>query len=140
MDPAYLLAHIVLGQCYEQRGDYAQAIAELQKAVALSPDSPPVVAALAHTYAVAGRRAEAVTMLDRLKVQSLHRYVSPFYLAFVYAGLDDRQQALAWLRKAYDDRSNNMIFLNVVPQFGSLRTEAGFQDLLRRIGLSADPK
>lgn len=120
--------------------DYAQAIAELQKAVALSPDSPPVVAALAHTYAVAGRRAEAVTMLDRLKVQSLHRYVSPFYLAFVYAGLDDRQQALAWLRKAYDDRSNNMIFLNVVPQFGSLRTEAGFQDLLRRIGLSADPK
>ncbi len=135
MDPTYLLAHIVLGQCYEQKGRYSDAIGELQKASALAPNSPPVLAALGHVYAVSGKRAEALHLLAELKSQSAHRYVSPFYLAFIYAGLDDHEQALAWLNKSYDDRSNNTIFLNEVPQFDNLRSEPQFQNLSRRIGL-----
>jgi TolB-like protein/DNA-binding winged helix-turn-helix (wHTH) protein/Tfp pilus assembly protein PilF len=135
MDPTYLLAHIVLGQCYEQEGKYSEAITELQKAASLSPDSPPVLAALGHAYAAAGKRAEALQMLDKLKSLSARRYVSPFYLALLYIGLGDREQAVAWLDRGYDDRSNNMIFLNVVPQFDSLRSERRFQDLRHRIGL-----
>jgi TolB-like protein/DNA-binding winged helix-turn-helix (wHTH) protein/Tfp pilus assembly protein PilF len=135
MDPSYLLAHIVLGQCYEQEEKYSEAITELQKAASMSPDSPPVLAALGHAYAVAGKRAEALQMLDQLKSLSARRYVSPFYLALLYIGLDDREQTIAWLDRGYDDRSNNMIFLKVVPQFDSLRSEPRFQDLRHRIGL-----
>jgi TolB-like protein/DNA-binding winged helix-turn-helix (wHTH) protein/Tfp pilus assembly protein PilF len=135
MDPTYLLAHIVLGQCYEQEGKYSEAITELQKAASLSPDSPPVLAALGHAYAAAGKRAEALQMLDKLKSVSGRRYVSPFYVAFLYIGLGDREQAVEWLDRGYDDRSNNMIFLNVVPQFDSLRSEPRFQNLRHRIGL-----
>ena len=135
MDPTYLLAHIVLGQCYEQQGRYPEAIIELQKAASLSPDSPPVLAALGHAYAAAGKRAEAQQMLVQLKSLSARRYVSPFYLAFLYIGLGDREQAIAWLDRGYDDLSNNMIFLNVVPQFDSLRSDPRFQDLRHRIGL-----
>ena len=135
MDPTYLLAHIVLAQSYEQKGQYPEAIAELQKAAAISPDSPPVVAALGHVYAVAGERTEALRMLDELKARSLHQYVSPFYIALLYTGMGDRGQAIQWLGKAYDDRSNNMIFLNVNPQFDSLRSEPGFQKLLHRMSL-----
>jgi TolB-like protein/DNA-binding winged helix-turn-helix (wHTH) protein/Tfp pilus assembly protein PilF len=135
MDPTYLLAHIVLGQCYEQEGKYSEAITELQKAASLSPDSPPVLAALGHAYAAAGKRAEALQMLDKLKSVSGRRYVSPFYVAFLYIGLGDREQAVAWLDRGYDDRSNNMIFLNVVPQFDTLRSEPRFQSLRHRIGL-----
>jgi TolB-like protein/Tfp pilus assembly protein PilF len=135
MDPTYLLAHIVLGQCYEQEGKYSEAITELQKAASLSPDSPPVLAALGHAYAAAGKRAEALQMLDKLKSLSARRYVSPFYQALLYIGLGDREQAVAWLDRGYDDRSNNMIFLNVVPQFDSLRSEPRFQNLRHRIGL-----
>src|ERR1035441_3334847 len=87
MDPTYLLAHIVLGQCYEQKGRYSDAINELQKASALAPHSPPVLAALGHVYAVSGKRVEALQLLAELKSQSAHRYVSPFYLAFIYIGL-----------------------------------------------------
>lgn len=140
MDPTYLLAHIILGQCYEQKGQYREAIAELQKAAAMSPDSPPVIAALGHAYAVSGKRAEALKSLDQLRSESPHRYVSPFYMALIYAGLGDREQAMKWLRGAYADRSNNMIFLNVVPQFQSLRSESGFQNLLQRIGLQTGGK
>ncbi|MDP9038345.1 MAG: winged helix-turn-helix domain-containing protein [Acidobacteriota bacterium] len=135
MDPAYLLAHVVLGQSYEQRGRYAQAIAELEKASTLAPESPPVVAALAHALAAAGRRAEAMQLLSNLKAQTARRYVSPFYMAYVYAGLDDRQQTLAWLEKSYEDRSNNTIFLNQVPQFDAMRSDPRFQTLRRKIGL-----
>ena len=135
MDPTYLLAHIVLGQCYEQKGQYDRAIAELQKAASLSPDNPPVIAALGHAYAVAGKRPEALKLLAELRTQSSGRYVSPYYIALLYTGLGDRAQAIAWLGSAYDDRSNNMIFLQVEPQFDSLRSEPGFQNLVRRIGL-----
>ena len=135
MDPTYLVAHIVLGQCYEQKGRYSDAISELQKAAALAPSSPPVLAALGHVYAVSGNRAEAIQLLAELKSQSAHRYVSPFYVAFIYAGLDDREQALAWLNKSYEDRSNNTVFLNVVPQFDNLRSDPRFQNLKHRIGI-----
>lgn len=135
MDPSYLLAHIVLGQCYEQEGKYAQAITELQKAALISPDSAPVMAALGHAYAVAGRRAEAVRILQQLKAQASQRYVSPFYIALLYAGLGDHADAMDSLDKGYEDRSNNMIFLDVVPQFTGLRNEPRFQQLRHRIGL-----
>jgi len=137
MDPTYLLAHIILGQAYEQKGLYAKAIVEFQKAASLSPDSPPAVAALAHAYAISGRRPEALKLLAELKAQSPHRYVSPYYLALVYTGLGDRSQALASLQAAYNDRSNNMIFLAVAPEFDSLRQEPQFQSLLHTIGLGA---
>jgi TolB-like protein/DNA-binding winged helix-turn-helix (wHTH) protein/Tfp pilus assembly protein PilF len=135
MDPTYLLAHIVLGQCYEQKGRYVDAISELQKASALAPNSPPVLAALGHVYAVSGKRVEALQLLAELKSQSAHRYVSPFYVALIYAGLDDHEQAMIWLNKSYEDRSNNTVFLNEVPQFDNLRSEPEFQNLRHRIGL-----
>lgn len=135
MDSTYLLAHIVLGQCYEQTGRYPDAISELRKASALAPDSPPVLAALGHVYAVSGNRVGAMQLLADLKSQSAHRYVSPFYIAFIYAGLDDHEQALAWLKKSYQDRSNNTVFLNVVPQFDNLRSDPRFQSLKHRIGI-----
>ena len=138
MDPTYLLAHIVLGQCYEQKGEFSQAIAEFQKAASLSPDNPPSVAALAHAYAVGGQRPEALKLLGELKAQSAHRYVSPFYMASIYTGLNDREQALRWLQAAYDDRSNNMIFLLVAPEFDSLRSDPQFRSLLHRIGLETN--
>ncbi len=135
MDPSYLLAHIVLGQCYEQEGKYAQAISELQKAALMSPDTAPVMAALGHAYAVAGKRAEALRILDQLKAQAAQRYVSPYYIALLYAGLGEHAEAMDSLNRGYEDRSNNMIFLNVVPQFDGLRNEPRFQELRHRIGL-----
>ena len=135
MDPAYLLAHIVLGQCYEQKGEFAKAIAEFQKAASLSPDSPPAVAALAHAYAISGRRPEALKLVGELKSQSSHRYVSPYFMALVYTALYDREQALTWLNAAQNDRSNNVIFLAVAPEFDSLRADVRFRDMLHGIGL-----
>ena len=67
--------------------------------------------------------------------QSERGYVSPFSIAVVYAGLGEKDRALAWLEKAYDVRANEMVYINIEPFFGNLRSDPRFQDLLRRIGI-----
>jgi hypothetical protein len=60
---------------------------------------------------------------------------SPDYIAIVYAGLDDRKQALDWLEQSYQRRTGQMPYLKVEPAFEKLRGESRFQDLVRRVGL-----
>jgi TolB-like protein/DNA-binding winged helix-turn-helix (wHTH) protein/Tfp pilus assembly protein PilF len=133
MDPSFVLPHIVLGQTYEQKGDYAKAIAELEKTAIMSHQSPPVIAALGHVYAVAGRAGEAHKTLEKLQSESTTGYVSPFYVALVYAGLKDESHTMEWLEKAYSDRSNSMVFLDVDPRFDNLRSNPKFQNLLQQM-------
>jgi TolB-like protein/DNA-binding winged helix-turn-helix (wHTH) protein/Tfp pilus assembly protein PilF len=135
MDPDFLLPHLVLGQAYEQKKAYDQAITELRRAAAISQNSPPVLAALARTYAVSGRTTEARNLLDQLMQQAKKQYVSPFYVAIVYAGLGQKDQALDWLEKAYSDHSNAIVFLKVDPQMDTLRASPRFHELQRKLRL-----
>ena len=135
MDPNFALPRMVLGQAYEQKGSTEQAIAELQSAARISHDSPPMLAALGHGYGIAGKRGEAEKILSRLLEQSKKEYVSPFYIGLVYAGLHEDEQALNWLEKAYQDRSNPIVFSKVDPQLDSLRAAPRFQALLRQLAL-----
>jgi TolB-like protein/Tfp pilus assembly protein PilF len=139
MDPTFALAHLVLGQAYEQKAEYPLAITELQTAVAGSHNSPPMVAALAHVYAISGRQSEARRLLERLKQRSKQQYVSPFYIALVCAGLGESDEAVQWLQRAYSDRSNPIIFLKVDPEVDSLRSNEGFQKLLNQLGYGSAP-
>ena len=135
LDPNFVLAHLVLGQTYEQKGEFEMAIAELKKAASISPDSPLMLGALGHAYAVAGDTADAEKLRDDLLRRSGRQYVSPFYIALIFTGLKQNEKALDWLDKAYQDRSNPLIFLKVDPELDPLRSSPRFQDLQRRIGL-----
>jgi len=135
MDPNFALPRMVLGQAYEQKGSWQQAIAELQRAASVSHDSPPMLGALGHVYAVAGKRAEAERILGQLMEKSRKRYVSPFYVAIIYTGLGENEKAMDWLEKAYLDRSNAVLFLKVDPELDSLRSNPRFQALLHRLAL-----
>jgi TolB-like protein/DNA-binding winged helix-turn-helix (wHTH) protein/Tfp pilus assembly protein PilF len=136
MDPTFALPRMVLGQTYEQMGSYDPAIAELQKAVVNSHNSPMVLAALGHAYAVANRKAEAEKILNQMTEQSKDKkYVSPFYFASVYAGLKRNEKALDYLEMAYQDRSNGLVFLKVDPQWDTLRSNPRFEALLKNLAL-----
>ena len=130
LDPFFAPGHYVLGQALVQKHDYNEGIAELQKAIELSPGSTAFIANLAYVYAVSGMRDKALRILTDLKSQSNQDAPE---IALVYVGLDQKDQAMAWLEKAYSERFNPGVLMR--PAFDPLLPDPRFQDLLHRIGL-----
>jgi TolB-like protein/DNA-binding winged helix-turn-helix (wHTH) protein/Tfp pilus assembly protein PilF len=135
LDPNFFSARVKLGWAYEQLGMHEQAIAEFQTVLNVSPDDPVLRAMLSRAYALSGRRDEAVKITDQLSEQSQRRYVSPYLVALVYAGLGESDPALDWLEKAYENRCGWLAWLKVDPKLDNLRSDPRFADLLQRVGL-----
>ena len=134
VDPNFFPARRYLGLAYEQKGMYPQAISQFEQGVRLSR-SPLMISLLGHAYAVSGRKAEAQRVLAELDQQK-QRYVSPYTIATIYAGLGKKDEAFKWLEKAFEDRDIWLMNLKVDPVLKSLRSEQQFAQLLRRIGLT----
>jgi DNA-binding winged helix-turn-helix (wHTH) protein/TolB-like protein/Tfp pilus assembly protein PilF len=140
LDPNSFPARRYLGLAYEQKGMYAQAIDEFQKGVKIS-GSPLMLALLGHAYAVSGKTKEARQVLSDLhdlsesREAESRRYVSPYTVAAIHAGLGDKDQAFKWLEQANEERDVWLMNLKVDPVFAKLRSDKRFQDLLTRAGL-----
>ena len=134
LDPFFAPAHFVLGQALTQKHNYNEGTGELQKAIELSPGSTAFTANLAYVYAVSGRRDEAVKILNALKNRSPQSSSNAPEIAMVYVGLNDKDQAMAWLEKAYAERFSPWVLMR--PCFDPLRTDPRFHNLLQRVGLS----
>src|SRR5690606_526427 len=119
----------------EQKGAYAKAIETFEKGMSNSERHPLLISSLGHAFALAGDRDKAQKALSELIEISGRRYVSPYLMAVVCAGLGDKEQTLMWLEKGYKDRSFLMIWLKVEPQFDPLRGDPRFDRLVQRIGL-----
>ena len=134
LDPSSFPARRYLGLAYEAKGMYAEAIAEFQTGVKLS-GSPLMLALLGHAYAASGKTAEAKQVLNDLQQLQDQRYVSPYTVAAIYAGLSDQDQAFKWLEKAVEERDIWLMNLKVDPVFAKLRSQRQFTDILARIRL-----
>ena len=108
--------------------------AELKKAIPLSGDSPDEPAELARAYALAGKRDEALKIVNALRQTSKHKHVARTVMAAIYGALGDKTQAFAFLDKAFNEREFILVMLNVEPMFDPLRADPRFDDLSRRIG------
>lgn len=126
------LIRLCLGEAYLKQRKFPEAIAEIQKA---GPFGVMQAATLGYAYAASGNRTKAEKVLDQLQALGTQKYVPPFTSALIYAGLGDKEQALAWLEKAYTERSVWMPSLKVDPKFDSLRSDSRFAELVRRVGL-----
>jgi eukaryotic-like serine/threonine-protein kinase len=133
MQPDFAGAHGGLGAAYAAKGQYAEAIAAFQKRISLDGETPLMLCALGNAYAKSGKRDEALTILNKLKTTKEH--VSPYDLAILYVGLDDKEAALESLDRAYQTHHFRMQYLKVDSALDALRSEARFQDLMRRLGL-----
>jgi tetratricopeptide (TPR) repeat protein len=135
LDPSLTIMRLFMAEAYEQMGRFQEALAEC-KQVSLTDKSPTTMAELARAYAMFGRRDEAQKILGELKEVSRQRYFPSYAVATIYTGLGDKERALEWLEKAYEERCGWMAFLRVDPALDSLRSEGRFKDLLRRVGLN----
>ncbi len=114
---------------------FDQAIAAFHNAIAYSNSVAVYVAALGHAYAVAGKPGEAVKVLRRLEEVSSQRYISAYDIALIHVGLGDKERAMQWLERAYQERSDGLVYLEVDPRLDRLRSDARFVNLVRRVGL-----
>ena len=127
--------HWFLGMALIANGQADEAITVLKKALAGSDRSPAIMGVLVRAYAHAGRRAEALRLLDELKRRQQKGYVPTAAFVNAYLGLGDNEQAFAWLEKAYKEQSNLLGLLKVHPYFDPLRDDPRFKDLVHRVGL-----
>src|SRR6185369_4914442 len=105
-----------------------------QRAIQLAGGSMKGVSAgLANALVVAGRTDEARAMLAELSRRREERYVSPWALASIHAGLGEGDEALHWLERAFDERDSSLVWLKVHPRFDQLRGEPRFEALLARL-------
>ena len=129
LDPNAFPALRYRGLAYEQKGMYREAIGDFQKGVTLS-GSPLMLALLGHAYAASGQRAAAHNVLNELRDLQGRRYVSPYTIAAIHAGLGEKDQAFKWLDKAEEGRDIWLMNLKVDPVFKALRSDPRFPDLL----------
>ncbi|HEY0376216.1 MAG TPA: protein kinase [Pyrinomonadaceae bacterium] len=142
-DPKYADTHWSFGLAYEQKKMYDEAVSAYQRAISLSKTAefpegkPEMIAALGHAYAVAGRRDEAVRILEQLQeLVGRQSYVSPYSIALIHAALGDKEQAFEWLERAYRERDESFIHLKVDPRLDHLRADPRLTEMLRLIKLA----
>jgi TolB-like protein/DNA-binding winged helix-turn-helix (wHTH) protein/Flp pilus assembly protein TadD len=128
----------LLPAVYEEKGMYSQAIAQFKKSIPLMAPGESILskAGLGHVYGVTGKKSDARTMLDELTRLSAQEYVPGTSIALIYAGLGEKDQAFAWLDKAYEQRAFQLQWIQLDPRWDNLRSDPRFQDLLRRINLT----
>jgi tetratricopeptide (TPR) repeat protein len=137
MDPNFFPGYFYLGMAYQLKGQFAEAASALQQARALSNNSTLMMACLGGVFAGWGREREARNILRELEEMGRRKYVSQVFVAAILAGLGEKDQAFTCLEKAYADRCTWLVrCLMADGRLDSLRGEAHFQDLVRRIGIS----
>ena len=133
VDPNFFPARRYMGLAYEQKNMYPEAIDQFEKGVKLSK-SPLMLSLLGHAYAASGRKADAQKILADLDQQK-ERYVSPYTIATIYAGLGDKDQTFKWLEKAFEERDIWLMNMRVDPVLKPIRSDSRFTVLVHRIGI-----
>jgi serine/threonine-protein kinase len=136
LDPHFAMARATLGWAYLYNGVPEQGQAELEKAVALAPDSTMFLAQLGQFLARVGKTEQAREILRRLQQLSRERYVSPYHLAYVHAGLGEDEQAMDWLERAYAEGAGGIWGIKGSFLFARLRSHPRFQALLKKMNLA----
>jgi serine/threonine-protein kinase len=137
MSPQYYLAHAWMGNVYTLAGQFDEALKCYARAREADADSKFIDSLEAMTLAVAGRRAEAVALLDRITRRAANDYISPVSIAYVCTALGDKDRAFENLDRAIHDRDPNLLGLKSNPIFDSLRGDERYRAILRKMQLGA---
>ncbi len=137
LDLNYPITYWILGLVLRKTGCCELAVIEGEKGVKLSGGSPLMRAALAQTCAEAGRKQEALQILEELEELARQKYVAPYFLAGIHIGLGEYDRAIEYLEKSFEEHSHWLIYLHIDPSMDGLRDDPRFQDMLSRVGLPA---
>ena len=132
-DPNFIYSAYQLAQCYQFKGMYKEARDELARIQKID-NWYWIPVEIACVDALTGKRSEAEKAIVELKERSTREYIDESVIAYIYVALGDKDQAFAWLEKAYESRAGNLPWIIVEPKYDPLRSDPRFAQLLRRMG------
>ena len=133
MDPNRANAHWNLARIYEEKGMYAEAVAEHLTEFSLNGENAQTMAALEGAFKSGGIQGFWRKRLEQLT--SKEGYVEPLVLVDFYCNLGDKDHAFWWLEKAYQDRSPFLVGLRSSSRVDVLRSDPRYDNLVRRVGI-----
>ena len=136
LEPNFWMPHLFAASAYIEKGMYAEAVAESGKEYELSGrnEIPFGIYGLAKS----GKRDEARDALEELLKLSATKHVPPYNIALIYNALDEREKAIEWLEKGFQQRDPKMTFLKVEPKWNNLRSDTRFVDLMKRMNFESN--
>jgi TolB-like protein len=133
LDPNFELASVWLAQAYEQKGMYQEALVVLNKARPVAESC--FIAEVGCSEAGLGHRAEAEKSIKELEERMTREYIDETLIVYIFIALGDKDQAFAWMEKAYQSRAGNLPWMIMEPKFDPLRSDPRFAEFVRRMGL-----
>lgn len=133
LDDDLWIVNLMSGKAFEQAGQNDRALEHLSKALSFS-NNTEALSLRGYILAKIGKRAAAAEIADYLSELSQTRFVPPYNIALVYAGLRDSAMVQKWLYRAYEVRDVHLIFLPVDPKWNDFKNTAPFRDIVRRCG------
>jgi DNA-binding winged helix-turn-helix (wHTH) protein/TolB-like protein/Flp pilus assembly protein TadD len=133
MKSDFALAHLWLARTFLEAGRIEESLAETASAESVIPEWSVLIAQRGYTLGVMGRVDEARAVLGEMERMSARRFVTAYGVALVHAGLGDKEQAFAWLEKAFAERSHWLMWLRLDPRWKNLRGDPRFAELLERL-------
>ena len=130
LEPGFPVALSMLPMSYAQKGQYDLAISKVQEI-----QESHIRATAGQVYAIARREDDAMRVIEELDRLSRQGYIPATSFAFIYAALGDKEKAIEYLEKGYEERAFQMQFLKVDPRWDKLRDDPRFADLMRQMGL-----
>jgi len=135
LDSTHYDPHAWLGMAYFQKGMHEPAVRQMEKASGFEVNRARMTGALAYAYGMLGRRQESARKLRELLNQKGAEYFDPYFVAWAYTGLGDKDSAFVWLDKAYDERSTFLReMVTVDPWLDAMRSDERFVKLTRKVG------
>ncbi|PYK39801.1 MAG: hypothetical protein DME49_02815 [Verrucomicrobia bacterium] len=133
IDPTFSYAHYNLGLVLQLKGDFPGALAQFQKAKELT-DDPYILVLIAAARAQTGDKGAALRMLTDLDSISQHREVLAYWRALLYLSLNNKEEALRWLEKSFEERDgSNIGWIKVDPLLDPLHGDPRFEALVQKI-------
>jgi serine/threonine protein kinase/TolB-like protein len=163
LDPLSAMAWLVLSQTLTANRQFAAAHEALRRALEIQPESPIVLANLASLQLLEGNAAEALTTFRQVSdgevrlwgiaraehtlghakesQQALDEFIAnrgnakTYDIALIYAWRGEKDKALEWLDRAYQQHNSDLYTFRNDPVFASLRGDARFAAMLKKMNL-----
>ncbi|RTE53750.1 helix-turn-helix domain-containing protein [Arenibacter aquaticus] len=131
-EPNFSFAHYIIGNVYYDQERYLEALNEYEK---IGWKNDMILSSIGAANVHLGNKKKALAILNEMDSMSHVEFVNPTYLALLQLALKGKDSAMVYLNQAYQDRLYPLPWVKCIGPFNSMKTDASFVNLLKKMNL-----